>query len=429
MVRFCMGFLLEAQCVDRVCNLVFKRTVLFSFLIPALFIHAFATHAHAQMDLHAHLDMKPGMGPGIRGDFNSEIRSHRWTSRLSTKGNAQSLAHWKGPGIFVLALYAHPYLSFFEVPDASLLHFDGDENVRQALDIEYQQFQSFLRTHSNHFALARDAKAARALIREGKVAVLLSIEGANAALETEADFKKWIDDRGVSIVTPFHLTEDHFGGNALIQTPLAWLNSFPDFMRSVWLTGGTCLKTFCRSTIGIKPDGRILIERLMARKVWIDVAHSSEVEITEMTAEFAKHNLPLLVTHTNLRDLYRAERGLGDLELDYISKHDGMVGLLPSQDLLKVPSTSSGLQTFQAEVFSLSQKLGAEKVSLGSDVNAPISGLSPLQNPNQKSSPLEIDGYYSYEQWTDLEAYVSPNPEWLEQSRQHFLSLWAHIRE
>ena len=159
--------------------------------------------------------------------------------------------------------------------------------------------------------------------------------------------------------------------------------------------------------------------------------------------ELEKRHWPLLVTHTQLRNHFLAERGLGEVEINYLTHFDGIIGLIPTHDMmtdLKADSQGceSSLDHFHAMVAEAAQKFGAEKVGLGSDVNAPLKGLSPLcENPNGTLAPLsetpgqrdlKRDGYYQYEQWQELSQYVAPVSNWSTLSRNHFFEMWKKVR-
>lgn len=390
--------------------------------------------AFGQLDLHAHLDMKPGMGVLISGGFNDAPHASQWASRLRTKASSLSLNPLHSPKLVVVSFYAHPYFS-------RLFHFDLRENVQLALDQEYSDLLTFVQTHAQDWVIAKTPADARSALNAGKHVFVLSIEGADNGLEEENDFKKWIDERGVAIVTPFHLTEDHLGGAAFIPNRLAWLNSPINFIESVMLTGGSCLFGFCKSPVGMKPDGDLLIRNLWKRRVWIDLAHANEMEVRELIPQLAAKKLPLLVTHTEIREVYPAERGVGSLEATYVTEHEGMIGLLPSEDMMPReiivpgqeavdPACRSGLTDFK-KVFQYARKqLGEMNIALGSDVNSPINGLSPLCKlmPGQNPSELEQKGYYTYSQWNELSEYVSESPDWNTKIVDRFLELWDHAR-
>ena len=381
-----------------------------------------ASGARASLDLHAHLDLKPGMGPLLQGSFAEPPRAQSWNSRLKTKASSFSLLkNESSPRLIVASFYAHPWLS----------------DLKKALDLEYEHLTEFVKAHPLEWTIAKQPSEARDAFKKGLSVFVLSIEGADQVLETEADFKTWIDERGVAIVTPFHLTEDHLGGVALLRNGIAFFNSPIRFFESLLLSGGACLKTFCQSPISIKPDGEILIQNLMKRHVWIDLAHANELEVSNLLLLFEEKKLPLLVTHSQIRDTYPAERGVSDLEINYLLKHDGMIGLLPSDDMLNEPmpgekkgACTSGLARFK-ETFQLTrERVGRLKVALGSDVNAPITGLSPLCEPVSGRAPNELErlGYHTYAQWGELSDYVSEDPKWNTEIIEKFLGLWGELK-
>ena len=384
--------------------------------------------AQAQLDLHAHLDMKPGMGPGLIGDFTSPIKVQQWDSRLKTKASMFSLTSDRAPQLIVMSLYGHPWLS-------RPFHFEFENNVKAALEQEYLNIVHFVTEHSKTWSIAKSAKEARDALQNKKHVIVLSIEGAFGAFETEEDYLKWIDERGVAIVTPFHLTEDRFGGTAFMHWKVAFFNTPLSFLESVFMTGGTCLRSFCKSPMGIKPDGRTLTQNLMTHKVWIDLSHANDMETSELLPEFKAHKLPILITHTGLREIYPAERAVSPGTIVYLSKNGGMIGLIPSDDFLLelAPGKScySGLEELKAEFQRVGNAVGFEKVTLGTDINAPLRGLSPSCNHASGGaikSVLEQKGFFDYEDFTDLTAYLSPEPHWNEQVLDEFLKNWERVR-
>ena len=432
--------------------------VLFSLLLTWM------SPAHAQIDLHAHLHMKPGLGFFLQGDFNEAPKADHWSDRVYTKVSAVSLAEMTKqtrPKLIVISLYAHPYLSYSFKRDG--FEFDRKENVRRTIEQEYQEFLKFVEEHSEQFAIAHDASEARTILKMEKTVIVLSLEGAWATLDTPEDYQRWIEARGLAIVTPVHLTPDSLGGNALMTTLVSLADSTLDFIKSVWITQGSCLKNFCKSTEGFSSTGMKTVDELMKRKVWVDLAHANEKEVEVVTQKYEagienSGSLPLLITHTQLREYYPAERGLGQLEVNYIRKHDGIIGLLPSQFMMslamkqekeEIPSAArklsciSGLDVFQKTVAYAIATVGApERVALASDVNAPLDGLSPTckeqASGNSASFMAQLDlqrrGYYIYSQWNALTEFVTPDVSgdnqttWADQSLEHFLTLWEKIR-
>ncbi len=386
-------------------------------------------HAQAQIDLHAHLDMKPGVGVLLNGGTNDPIQADTWYSRFSSKASLASLDALHSPKVIVVSLYGHPILS-------NPTRFDWMENTRDALEIEYAHIQQFLVRHPLTYGLARTPSEARKLLAAKKNVLILSIEGAYGAFESELDYKKWIDERGVAIVTPFHLTEDHFGGMAFMRPWAAIFNAPIRFFESLLITNLSCLSTFCENPMGVKPDGDLLIRTLLDRKVWIDLAHANEMEVREVLPQLSAKHLPILVTHTQIREVFPAERGVGQMEVDFLTKNGGIIGLMPTEDFIvdsKVPAPSGcnkGIAYFK-DIFQYAQKrLGDSHVALGSDSNAPLAGLSPhcKSDSSSKFNRLEVTGYVNYNQWNELGDYVSDDMNWNSRIIESFLSAWEKVR-
>jgi len=358
---------------------------------------------------------------------------------------------------------------FMNLMERDGANFNRLENVRRSVEQEYQELLAFVHEHSKSFAIAKNAREARAILKENKTVLVLSLEGAWGTLETAEDFQRWIEDRGVAIVTPVHLTPDDLGGNALMGIVVGLANSTVDFIKSAWSTRGACLKNFCKSMEGFTSKGEHTLDELLTRQVWIDFAHSNEIEVKSMIEKFeretpanapgAKKNgksLPLLVTHTQHRDYFPYERALGEPEISYIHQHDGIVGIIPTQYMmplaLKNAKTQamkthpgegapciSGLEVFRSTIFRMIEVLGStDRVTLGSDINAPLDGLSPLcenstsSEKNSELFSLGHHGFYTYSQWNALTQFISPpqkdKTSWADATLEHFLKLWAQVR-
>lgn len=405
--------------------------------------------AHAQIDLHAHLDMKPGLGILLRGSFSEAPRSTNWKQKIFTRASGVSLAAMNNetrPKLIVVSLYGHPYFAYSFSRDG--FHFDRRENVRHGVEEEYQTILKFVGDHSRELAIARNATEARAILKEGKTVIVLSLEGAWATLDSPEDFHRWIDERGLAIVTPVHLTADDLGGNALMNAILSLANSTFDFLKAVNQTHGSCLSSFCQSTENFTEKGNKVVDELMYRNVWLDLAHANELEVADLIKRYTRGvpssgsvALPLLVTHTQFRDFYPVERGLSPLAIAYIRSHDGIVGLMPSHYMM--PSSpkiegkegcQSGLELFKTTVAHAAKELqSSDRVTLGSDVNAPVDGLSPgasgCKTSGDPTIPADLrEGFYLYSQWNALTRFVAPSSAWADQTLDHFLKLWAQVR-
>lgn len=385
------------------------------------------------MDLHAHLNLKSALGWLQRGDFDSPAQSDDWKSRWKTKAGRHDLVARKSPTLIVASLYGHTHVSeHWSSPWQARSEPGRRQNVQATIEAQYQQLQKFFQSQSQ-WVLAKTPIEAENLISDGKTPVVLSIEGAWGTLDTPEQQELWIQERGVAIVTFAHLTGDDLSGTALFSNWIAGFNAPLQFLAALWNSGGRCLWTFCRSPEGMSPLGKTRLDELTQRGVWLDWSHANDATLAQIRPWIETTHQPFLMTHTSPRAIYPAERGLSSDAMEWIRQFDGMVGLMPTNDMLHLQWQQrpcfSGLVEFRETVHQMIRALGPERVTLASDVNAPVSGLSPLCQvaPGQLTSTLEKEGFYRYSQWTELSQYVAPDPQWVEASQKHFIQLWKKV--
>ena len=200
---------------------------------------------------------------------------------------------------------------------------------------------------------------------------------------------------------------------AIFNTPWSFL--------STWIQGGgACPGGICRSPVGVSELGKALIESLIQKQVWVDFSHASDLTVEGLMPVMRDRNLPILVTHTASRDGFPAERGLSPSLIRAIRTDlDGIVGMIPSEEMIHSETDEhgckSGVNTFRKAFQALKLELGEPRVTLGSDANAPLQGLSPPCNP--PSGP-------GYAEYSHLPSLVQTDPKVLE----HFLTLWERVR-
>ena len=152
------------------------------------------------VELHAHLFMKEGMSWFFTGDFFGPLRATSWRDRFSSQANVDSL-NQSGLQIAVVSLYANPLLTF---------------SMRAAVRRQIALAEKFV-VENPAWIIPKSAREARQGIAGGKRLLVLSLEGAMGIIETEDDLREFVDKSGVRIVTLLHLTDDLFGGVALLR--------------------------------------------------------------------------------------------------------------------------------------------------------------------------------------------------------------------
>jgi len=379
-----------------------------------------------RVDLHAHLSMKPALGWLFRGSFDAPLVADSWDDQLSSKANSKSLQE-AGVGVMVVALYAHPV-------------FAGD--MRQAVRNQIAEVEAFVRRRPK-WAIARQASVADTLLRQGKRVIVLSLEGAAGVLESEADLREFIDERGIAIVTPLHLVDDRFGGAALLDgaqrvaNPIALVDG-----RQRRLVDRGFEDGIVRNQRGLTLMGKRLLIELARRGVWIDLTHASDGAVKQMVPIIEAAGQPLLFTHTSPRHFRKAERALSDHMLEAVGRSGGMVGLLPSEDAMPnippasgycragcEPDTCRGSVAGLAEVYSyLARFVSPSAIALGSDFNG---GMRHLRPSCQTGTSIDHEaGFYQLGQtpalWRALRKAGAPVPEARETLRR-FVEAWSRV--
>ena len=363
------------------------------------------------VDLHAHLFFSEGLGIGLwNHGFSTEVLSPSWNWTYQARVNAEALEQ-SGAAIVVVALYAHP-----------LAPASWSGGNRAAIRRQLAAVDTFLTTHSG-WGLARSSREARTLLESGRKALVLQIEGAGGILETPEDVREFVDTRGVRLVTLHHFTDDALGGAAFMRgfravvNPLAWIRS--GFGRI--------------NSNGLAPDGQRVARELLRRGVWLDLSHASDAaqrDLIQLLPRDPNGGVPpILYTHTILRQFYDCERGITGEQLELVKKSGGMVGILPSSDMLAgTPGTPAGCGSGAAALLTQTQiflkDLAPDQISLGSDTNAPISFLAPgdaVSCPGDEARDWAQYGELG-RLWRLLEERT---PLRAERSLEHFLRAWA----
>ncbi len=401
-----------------------KRTIQLFLILPFLSVSA---NADSGVDLHQHLMMKWGVGPLLIGDFESPLGAKRWDSKLGSKANRETLATSK-LGIVVVSLYAHPIL----VKKWA----GGPGGIFESLDLQVKALENFVSQSNGEWIIAKTAGEARAARAAGKKVFVLSIETAAGAVDTDEGIKKWIDEAGVRIVTFMHLTPDHLGGVALwpgfgiFNAPLAWIRS--------WIAGDKDEHGHYVNREGLSGSGKVLLEKLAQKKVWIDLAHSSDQTQKDTAEILDRYHQPALYTHTSSRENLKGERGISDSQLKRVKETGGVIGLIVSETMMepKMPADGSdpscyrNFSTLVEEWMRLSAKTSPPQVMLGSDFNAPLMGLSPGCDKTQDLDLVQ-NGFFSAGQvpklWSALRQMGAPLPIDLLEQERAFLDAWAKV--
>lgn len=357
------------------------------------------TDQNPYIDLHAHLFMKEGMTWLFKGDFNGPITSKTWKSSFASKTNIETLNR-SGLGLVVIALYAHPVLV---------------KSPRDSIRKQIKIARDFVSSNPD-WIIATSPEQAHVARKNGKRILVLSLEGAAGVLETDNDIREFIDELGIRIVTFLHLTGDKLGNVAFIRgwqaalsAPLAWSASTVSHSKK---------NGILTNRNGLTKKGIILAQKLIERKVWIDLSHSSDKSQEQLTHFMDQAGQPLLYTHTVLRSHHKAERGISEQQLLKLKtgKSGGIVGIMPSIQMLAGTIAPSGIEAFIKHYNETAQVIGSEATMLGSDFNGALPHLEELPDIGHTSAF-----------WKILKSHGVRTPSNPGEHIEYFIKAWGQV--
>jgi membrane dipeptidase len=166
---------------------------------------------------------------------------------------------------------------------------------RQRQDTLLRAVLALCRDNPERIGLARTAADVRRFAREGKLAAILSVEGAQA-IEERLDLLQQLSDNGVCSIAPAHFTSN------------GWADSSADQPRHG----------------GLSALGREAIKEANRLRMILDVSHISDQgfwQVLELSSG------PVFASHSSARALHDHPRNLTDDMIKAIAAKDGIVGI------------------------------------------------------------------------------------------------------
>src|SRR5262249_38432079 len=166
---------------------------------------------------------------------------------------------------------------------------------RQRQDTLLRAVLALCRDNPDRIGLARTAADVRRLAREGKLAAILSVEGAQA-IEERLDLLQQLSNDGVCSIAPAHFTSN------------GWADSSADQPRHG----------------GLSALGREAIREVNRLGMIVDVSHISDQgfwQVLELSTA------PVFASHSSARALHDHPRNLTDEMINAIAAKDGIVGI------------------------------------------------------------------------------------------------------
>ncbi len=170
---------------------------------------------------------------------------------------------------------------------------------------EFDAYQKMLELPE--FQAVTTKSAAEEIITSNKIGIIPAIENASVLAEEEEPlenaFKRLdeiLDQVGRIMYIGFtHHTENRFGGG-----------NYSD-------------------NVGLKEDGKALLEYMSAHKITVDLAHTSDnlaIGIMDYIEEKSL-NVPIIASHSNFRTLHKHVRNLPDEFVERLVQHQGLIGM------------------------------------------------------------------------------------------------------
>jgi membrane dipeptidase len=166
---------------------------------------------------------------------------------------------------------------------------------RRRLDTLLDAVLALVRNNPDKIGLARTAADVRTLARAGKLAAMLSVEGAQA-IEEDLGLLQTLWDHGVRSIAPAHFTSN------------GWADSSADERRHG----------------GLSDLGRRAIQEINRLGMIIDVSHISDEGFWQV---LEASSAPVFASHSAARALHDHPRNLSDDMILAIGRQDGVVGI------------------------------------------------------------------------------------------------------
>lgn len=171
--------------------------------------------------------------------------------------------------------------------------------------VEYAKRQ--LQVYQNLISLPEffEITSADIQLQQGKIGVIAAIENASGLCEEDMpienafeNFDFLNDNAQLMYVGLTHHLENRFGGGNF-------------------------------SEVGLKEDGKLLVEYLNNRKIAVDLSHTSDKLAYDILnlLDSKNLNIPIIASHSNMRAVFSHNRNLPDELVQEIVRRGGLIGL------------------------------------------------------------------------------------------------------
>jgi membrane dipeptidase len=217
--------------------------------------------------------------------------------------------------------------------------------------------------------------------------IFKSVPSEVALVKTAADYEKakqsgkhaaWIGIQGGNAID-FNLDAiDHFGDQLIKVTLVHLLNSH---------LGVTSAPVKSRQGEVLTSRGREFVERLNAKKIFVDLAHINREGFFDALAAHDRSQ-PVLVSHTGVSGVNPHWRNLDDAQIRAVANTGGTIGIIYQSTFLGDRALKGRAESIIRHMEHVIKVAGEDFVSLGSDWDGMI--LPPVDMPTCLELPLLV---------------------------------------
>jgi membrane dipeptidase len=268
--------------------------------------------------------------------------------------------------------------------DAPYAFMTPDQSWKR-VQIYLDTIHAFVKRHPDRLIFATTARQVREAKAQGKVAMLIGVEGGHA-IESSLDNLRELHRRGVRYMT------------------LTWNNGTPWAGAAAGLNG--------TRTGGLTPFGREIVREMNRLGMLVDISHVSDSTFFDAVAV---SSAPVIASHSSARAINSHRRNMSDEQLRAVARNGGVVNVNfysvfidprflaqadsigrvipegPAQDAALRALPRPPLSILIDHIVHIARVAGVDHVGLGSDFDG-VSGLLPAGMDDVTRLPLIAQG-------------------------------------
>ncbi|MEJ2263218.1 MAG: membrane dipeptidase [Anaerolineales bacterium] len=212
------------------------------------------------------------------------------------------------------------------------------------------------------------------------IGVVHCVEGGHS-LDGNLDNLQRLSDRGVA-----YMTLAHFFENEIVHPCFPWPESVQKF---------GCFQSDRDVSLGLKPFGEQVVEKMMELGMLIDVSHCTPPARARIY-DIVDKRAPLMATHVGAYEINPSPYNLQDWEIKRIAEGGGVVGVIFMNYWLMPHETKRGINFVARTIDHFAKTGGIDHVSIGSDFDGftdPPDDLKDASELPKLTQRLVAEGY------------------------------------